>query len=434
MKMAGVPGARFACNNKACCVTRSSWSLALLLMTAISAWGQGETQQWQGDVRRYAEKQDWSEAMRIVEREISRSPSDMDVRVWRARILTWSGRLTEAQEEYLAILQVSARDPDTWIGLASVYLRLNKWQEALNALDKAEELDSSRADVHAARGRALRAAGETRGAQREFRKALALDATSGEARDGLRSVRTEPKHELRFGQENDLFNFTTANHYEGITLRSAWCPRWTTSFAGSTYRRGGSDAERFAGSITARSKKWGLLTLGGAGGSDSTLIPGKEAFVDLGRVWKVGEANFLKALEVTYEQHWYWYQSARILALSGNTVLYFPRDCSLSLSAIGVRNGFSGTGVDWRPSGLARVGFPLVVGSRNQLSGNVFLASGTEDFARVDQIGAFASQTYGGGLRFNFTGRQDVTGYASYQKRTQARTDKGFGFSYGIHF
>jgi len=37
-------------------------------------------------------------------------------------------------------------------------------------------------------------------------------------------------------------------------------------------------------------------------------------------------------------------------------------------------------------------------------------------------------------LRFQISARQDVTGYAWYQKRTQDRTDTSFGLSYGIHF
>jgi len=51
-----------------------------------------------------------------------------------------------------------------------VYLRQNRVREALAALDKAQALDPSRADVHAARGRALRVAGEVREARLEFHK------------------------------------------------------------------------------------------------------------------------------------------------------------------------------------------------------------------------------------------------------------------------
>ena len=83
---------------------------------------------------------------------------------------------------------------------------------------------------------------------------------------------------------------------------------------------------------------------------------------------------------------------------------------------------------------MTRLGFPLANCGERRLSGNVFFAAGTEDFTQIDQIGRFASQTYGGGLRIQTNARQDVTGYASYQKRTQSRTDTNFGLSYGIHF
>jgi len=83
---------------------------------------------------------------------------------------------------------------------------------------------------------------------------------------------------------------------------------------------------------------------------------------------------------------------------------------------------------------MTRLGFPLANWGERRLSGNVSFAAGTEDFTQIDQIGRFASQTYGGELRIQINARQDVTGYASYQKRTQSRTDTNFGLSYGIRF
>jgi hypothetical protein len=78
--------------------------------------------------------------------------------------------------------------------------------------------------------------------------------------------------------------------------------------------------------------------------------------------------------------------------------------------------------------------FPLAGSKTSQLSGNVFFAAGTENFASTDQIGRFSSQTYGGGFRFRFAERHDVAGSAAYQRRTQNRTDTYLGLSYGIHF
>jgi tetratricopeptide (TPR) repeat protein len=404
------------------------------MLLVFPAFGQDQPSAWQTQVRKFAESKDWDSAMRIVERELARAPQDMDVRAWRARVLNWSGRPAEAEKEYLEILKVARNDPDNWMGLASAYLREGKVEAGLRALDRAVELDPQRSDLRAARARALRAMGERNEARMEFQKALNLDPTSLEARAGLISVRGEPRHEMRFGQDNDLFNFTSANHDGWVSLVSKWTPHWSTSFAGSFYERAGIRAGKFSGAITGRLSRWGALTAGGAAGHDNAVIPKSEAFFDLNHGWKTGETNFLRGVEFDYGQHWYWYQTSRILTLNGTTIVYLPRDFTLSLGATGVRSTFSGTGAEWRPSGITRLGFPLANWGEKRLSGSVFFAVGTEDFAQVDQIGRFASQTYGGGLRFQISARQDVTGYASYQKRTQDRTDTSFGLSYGIHF
>jgi tetratricopeptide (TPR) repeat protein len=390
--------------------------------------------EWQAQVRKYAEAQDWPSAMRVVDREVARAPQDMDVRAWRARVLAWWGHLAEAEKEYLEILKVSRADPDNWTGLANVYLREGKIAEAQRAISSAVELDPKRADLHAARGRVLRAAGDRSEARQEFQKALNLDPASSQARAGLDSLRGEPKHELRFGEDNDLFNFTGANHDEGASLVSHWTPRWASMFAENVYQRGGVEAEKFLGNVTLHQPKWGALTLGAAVGHDNAVIPKHEAFFELDHGWKTGETNFVRGLEFAYGQHWYWYQAAQILTLNGTASVYFPRDWTLILAATGAQSAFTGSGAEWRPSGFGRLVFPLANWGKKRLSGNIFFAVGTEDFALVDQIGRFASQTYGGGLRFQITARQDITGYAAYQKRTQGRTDTSFGISYGIHF
>jgi len=390
--------------------------------------------EWQAEVRKYTAAQDWISAMRIVDREAAAAPRDMDVRAWRARVLTWSGQLPEAEKEYLEILKVARNDPDDWMGLAGVYSREGKMEEALRALSRAVELDPERADIHAARARALRGKGERIEARMEFQKALSLDPESAEAKAGLLSLRSEPKHELRFTEDNDLFNFTGANHAGWVSLASQWTQRWGTNFAGSFYERAGIRAGKFSGAITGRSHRWGTLTAGGAVGHDNGVIPKSEAFFDADHGWKTGENNFVRSVVFSYAQHWYWYRQSRILTLNGTAIAYLPREWTLSLGATGARSAFSGTGAEWRPSGMARLGFPLANWGERRLSGNTFFAAGTEDFTQIDQIGRFASQTYGGGLRFQVNARQDVTGYASYQKRTQNRTDTNFGLSYGIHF
>ena len=405
-----------------------------MVLAPRAVLGQDNAPEWQAQVRKYSEGKDWDSAMRIVDREVARAPQDMDVRAWRARVLSWSGHLSEAEKEYLEILEFARNDPDDWMGLAGVYSREGKVEEALRALDRAVELDPQRVDLHAARARALRAEGERIEARMEFQKALDLDPASAEAQAGLLSLRGEPKHELRFTQDNDLFNFTSANHAGWVSLASRWTQHWGTNFAGSFYERAGIRAGKFSGAVTGRAHRWGALTAGGAAGHDNAVIPKSEAFFDVDHGWKTGENNFVRSVEFSYAQHWYWYRQSRILTLNGTAIVYLPGEWTLSVGATGARSTFSGTGAEWKPSGMARMGFPLANWSEKRLSGNMFFAAGTEDFAQIDQIGRFASQTYGGGLRFQINAHQDVTGYASYQKRNQNRTDTNFGLSYGIHF
>jgi tetratricopeptide (TPR) repeat protein len=389
---------------------------------------------WQATVQKLAQAQNWKAAIAFVEERIAREPKDLEARTWRARLFTWSGQIEAAEKEYRSILQVDPRDPDNWLGLASVLEREGHWDAALAAIGRGIELDPRRVDLRIERGRILRARGNRADARAEFRRALQLEPSNAEARAGLLSVQEEPRQTLLISEDNDLFNFTGANHAEGVLLTSAWTQTWTTAFGTGFFQRGGLPAEKFTGSVTGKAPRFAAITIGGATAHDNGVIPEEEAFFDLDRGWKLGESGLVRGLELDYGQHWYWYTTARILTLSETGVVYLPGDWSWTLRLTQARSHFSGTGIDWKPSGISRVNFPLATWKERALSGNVFYAVGTEDFAEVDQIGSFASQNYGGGLRLQLTVRQEITTYGYYQRRTQGRTQTSFGFSYAIHF
>jgi tetratricopeptide (TPR) repeat protein len=372
--------------------------------------------------------------MRIVDEQIARAPGDFDVLAWRARILEWSGRLPEAEQEYLQILQVANKDPDNWLGLGTVYLREGKTQEALRALDTAVGLDPKRADLRMAHGRALAAAGNRKDAQLEFRRALSLDPANKDVRVAQRSLVGEPKNELRVGQEDNAFNFLYPNYDELVSLQTQWNRHWNTAFVGNFFQWGPAHAGKFEASVGGQLPKWGGLTIGGAAGHDNGVLPKNEAFFELDHGWKTSERGFVRGIELTYGPHWYWYSSARVLALTGVSLLYLPREWTFSLGVTEAQSHFTGIGAQWRPSEIARLGFPILRREEKQISGDIFFGTGTEDFASIDQIGSFASQTFGAGLKFAITVRQDISPYASYQKRSQGKTDTNFGLSYGIRF
>jgi len=430
-----------ACTNKLvlkrrCC--RIAGALVAVSLTAaglaVPCRGQQTARDWQAEVRQDAAAHDWAEALRIVDAEIARAPEDMDIRAWRARVLLWAGRLTEAEQEFAELVKAAPNDPDDWLGLGNVYLRQRRLPDALRAMDRAVALDPKRADLRAARAGVLAAMGEPRQARLEYQQVLRLDPANAVARDELASLRGETKHELRIGAENDLFNFTGANHHQWLSLVSRWSSRWTTSAAGDFYQIAGTGAGKFTGGVTRTAARWGSLTIGGAVARDDAVVPRAEAFFAADRGWTVSQDTILRGIELTYGQHWYWYAAARILTLDETALVYLPREWTWSIRLTQARSQFSAMPADWKPSGMARLGFPVTHAGARRLSGNIYFAAGTEDFAQVSQIGSFASQTYGGGFRLRWSALQDITGYASYQRRTQNRTDTNFGVSYGIRF
>ena len=421
---------------------RSNW-VGVMVQLGVASWillghpwasAQQGNPTWQQEVRSYAQAKDWTTALAIVDREIDRSPRDMDIRAWRARILTWSGQLAEAEREYRHILAILPNDPDDWLGLANVYSRQGRQAEALQALNHAVDLDPNRADIRVARVTALRAAGLQDAAKLELQRALELDPGHPDWRAAVDTLDSEAKHEFRVGVNTDLFNFADANHDGAVTLTSGWTPQWATTLTMAGYDRGGMGADKLVVSATRKSQNWGALTAGGAIGRDNGVIPKHEGFFEYDQGFGLHRAAFLHGLEIVYGQHWYWYSTARILTISETTMFYLPRDWTWSLGLTGAHNQFYGTDSEWRPSGMTRVGFPLASVQGHRVGGTVLFAVGTENFALVDQIGRFSAHTYSGSLRLQLAPLQDVTGFAAYQRRSQDRTEVSLGFTYGIRF
>ena len=397
------------------------------------SFGQTTPPTWREEIRKSVEKGDWDAAMRIVDGQVARWPEDMDVRAWRARVLSWSGKLDEAEHEYLEIIARVPNDPDEWMGLAAVYSRENRPQDALLALDRAIQLDSKRADLHLARGRALRSLNEHREAKTEFEEALVLEPRNEEARTSLASLRSGAGHQLVLETNTDLFSFTGANQEQGATFISRWSNHWETVLGGRFYHWAGLDGQKVNASVTGKLPKWGSLTLGGAGAHDSGVIPRNEAFFAYDHGLRIAKGLW-RGLEIGYEQHWYWYSGAAVLTLNETTIVYFPRDWTWSLKVTGARSEFPGSGAEWRPAGLSKIGFPIKRFENRQLGGNIFFATGTENYSQLDQIGRFSSHTYGGGMGFQLAAAQDVNGFAGYQQRNDGRSEMSFGFTYGIRF
>ncbi len=408
--------------------------LATMWVLLALAAGQVGTAAWEPEVRVYVASKNWSSAMQAVNRKLAESPNDANARAWRARILTWSGQLVAAEGEYRWLLAAVPNDPDNYLGMASVYVAQGRLEDAVVTLEKAVALDPHRPDLRGALGRALWSAGRRAEAKLEFSQVLRLSPASVEARAARAAGEDEPRHYLSIAMNTDLFPFAAANHHGGVALTSYWTPHWQTYVGANAYHFDAVNAQQAIASLTARTSSLGAITIGGSGARDEGIVPKAEAFFEYDRGWRLRQRGLMRGVEMVYTQHWYWYRTARILSFGELALFYLPNEWTWSLRVSEARSQFYGAGTEWRPSGMTKLGFPIARPQGRQLKGSTFFAVGTETFGRVDQIGRFASQTFGGSLSFEFARRQDISGYAAYQKRTGNRSETSFGFYYGVHF
>ncbi len=419
-------------SQRACGLPKRLQYIALLLaLASLTARAQQPGAcNWQVEVRERVAAHQLNAALQISERRPAEAPQDLEAHGWRARLLARLGQLPEAETEFRLALNAAPQDTDLALGLAQVLLQQHRPEEALELLTRAHELDPRRPDILASRGSVLRAMGRVAEARADLRAAQALDPRNFDARMGLDSLHAELRHQLRIGVDTDSFNFAARAWTQTISLDSRWNTRWSTSFTGNFFQRFAADVGKFTGSATYRFTSADAFTAGGGAGHDQGIIARREAFFEYGHGFQLSETRFLRGLETSYRQQWLWFAQAQVLTVTGAVVAYLPREWTWSLALAGARSRFPGTGAEWRPSGRMRLDIPL----HPRLTGQLFYAVGTENFAQADQIGRFSARTYGGGVKLQLTSRQDLTGFVAHQERSQGKTQLSFGLSYGIHF
>lgn len=411
------------------CVSSVALTILISVIALASASGQVSDEDWKRAIQQQVRARNFTAAQAIVQERIVEAASDLDAHGWRARLLAWQGHWSEAESEYRFVLQLAPNDTDILIGLSDVILWQQRPAEALQIVDQARALQPNQAEILIRRARLLNNLGRTKEARAQFRQVLALDPSNAQAKAGTVRDPESAVHEIRFGTDTGIFNYTDAAQTYGVSFVSRWTKGWSTLFGLDFYDRFRQRATRFSGSSAYRFRARDWLNVGGAVARDNGVIPRSEAFFEYGHGFGFHK-RWIHGLESSYQQRWLWFGDARVLTISSMQLFYLPNDWTWTFSATGARSAFSGTSRQWRPSGMTKLTFPLP----RRVTGNTFCAVGSENYAVLDQIGSFSARTYGGGLRFRFTATQDVSGYVAYQDRSTGRTQTSYGVSYGIRF
>jgi tetratricopeptide (TPR) repeat protein len=382
---------------------------------------------------------DLKAALRTVDMRLAAVPDDSNAMGWRAQLLAWTGEHKEAEATYRRALQLSPQDGDFLLGLATLLAQDGRNADALALLDFAGGIPPPRADVLNERGRVLHALGRRDEARAAFLQARALEpknipSKDDEALEGLRSLELPVRFELVIGNELDTFNYTGLANAQTITFVAKPNARWILTAEADLYQRFGANAEKAIGGATYRFTPSDAFTVGGGAGNAQGIIPRAETYFEYGHGFRVSETKPVRGIEATYNQHWFWYSQARVLVLTGTIAADFAHDLRFTISGNAARSRFNGTPLAWEPSGYGRLDFRLPRTPASRLLLNLTFAVGSENFNELDQVGAFASRTYGGGFRLGLSEKQYLNFYAATQDRNGGNAEGIYGVSYGLRF
>src|ERR1700751_4419543 len=126
----------------------------------------------------YREAKQWQQATAVAKEAVQKIPGDRGLQMVYAAQLADSGQPDKALAEVQSLLKGKPEDRDVYITLAQMHTRLKRWDDAQQALDKAEQLSTKPDDkeyVYFLRGSTFERQKKYDQAEEMFRKVLAND-------------------------------------------------------------------------------------------------------------------------------------------------------------------------------------------------------------------------------------------------------------------
>jgi YaiO family outer membrane protein len=219
------------------------------------------------------------EALALFEQVVARQPTDIESRLWIARLQLRLGRTEEAEAGFRAVLLEHPSDVDARIGLGAALTRRDAWSEALEILRDTEKDAGSNADLFGALARAYRRAGDDRRGLEYYERAIALAPDDPDLVEGYEAT-------LRaYGSSIDVEGIAEAGVSDArsaaVTASIRVLPRLLIEGRARVQNRDGSSDTLFGGGSIFRINRSTNLAFRAAGGVDNISLANGDVMAEV---------------------------------------------------------------------------------------------------------------------------------------------------------
>ena len=211
------------------------------------------------------------EALAIFERIVAEHPTDVESRLWIARLQMRMGRSEAAEAGFRAVLLEHPSDVDASIGLGAALTRRNAWKEALAVLLEVEPTAGANADLFGALARAYRRAGDDQRALDYYTRAKTLAPADPDVVDGFEATAHAYGHSVAFEGFGEAGASDARSGAVAAVVRIR--PRLRVEGLARVHRRAGTSDVVVGGGARWRVERSTDVAVLWTGGSDNTSLP-----------------------------------------------------------------------------------------------------------------------------------------------------------------
>ena len=347
------------------------------------------------------------EALAAFQRLVIANPNDRQARIWIGRLHERMGHPERAEPVYRSVLLEDRTNVDALLGLSSALMSQHAEREALELLDRAEELEPQNEAVLASLGRAHRRVGSPERAVDYFERVSSASPTEQNLMS-LEDARRSYRHRVEFRGFNEQFSGSAPDSSNGeLTVNYRLRDRLRVFGRGEVQRKLGFREARGGGGAEWRWKQTVTLRAHALVAPDKIVMPEGDFLGELQHVY--GAAVW------TYTYRHFDFTGARVAVLS--PAVSWPLMDRVDLSARYALSITESNTVARESGHTLQVRAAYQYRPRLSIFGGV--AAGVDDFDHfsIDRIGNFRATTASLGARYDLRTLTAVVGMYEQQSR-----------------